>query len=82
MNNGDFVFCAPMTPQILAMQWAPPRKDWLWLEGEQEIAAWRGFVTTQVTNCAVLTEERGGKRGLLAPWRWPPNKDGAFHDDD
>ena len=79
MNNGDLIFTRLMTPQIAALQWAPPRGDWIWIEDEQQIGAWRGFVTGLVHNCPQLTEQRNGKSGLLAPWPWPPKKDGSLY---
>lgn len=57
----------------------PPRNRWQFVSDRNQLAAWLGFFDEhlQGVNRRVIVEERQGVRGFLAPWQWPPNKDGG-----
>lgn len=85
--DGSISFNLPVTPRLLALATAPERDRWATLTAQQA-AAWEGFIGEFVK----LAVRRRLGEGSVAPWPWPPRKDGsvyvegegdgARHDDD
>jgi hypothetical protein len=73
-----------LTPQELALAHAPPQKDWIFIAAEQvhQVRAWNDLVASALAGRArgQLVWERtpSGKRGFMAPWSFPPLKDGSI----
>lgn len=76
-----------ITPLVLAF--AGPdmieRSRWLWIEDRNQIGSWSEFLKRHVfTNRPELVVTRGmganERRGIYAPWAWPPRirKDGTL----
>lgn len=82
-SGGRVVYPLPLTAQVLAFADMPDRSAWRWIEDRQQIAAWSAFLTSAVHKARrELIETRGvgaeQRRGIYAPWSWPPRKDGAI----
>lgn len=83
MEHGGFlIYPLPVTPQVLAFGNAGDSASWCWVEGNQ-VAAWSAFLTSAIHKPRpdlVTTREVDGeqRRGMLAPWPWPPRKDGTI----
>jgi hypothetical protein len=85
VSNGRVIYSKPITPQLLAFAQAPPESAWIWIEDRQQIAAWSSFVASHVLGGRPqLVTTRGvgadARNGFLAPWSWPPRKDGTISD--
>lgn len=77
------MFRGTITPQILALVDAPARSSWPWIEDRQRIAAWSEFLRASIPGggSSPITERGVGaqrRRGIEAPWPWPPRKDGTI----
>jgi hypothetical protein len=72
--SGARTVCYPheITPQLLAMAEAPPRREWVVLTGQQ-LPAWFGFAKKSLPNLRIKLDS-----GARAPWSWPPRKDGTI----
>jgi hypothetical protein len=75
-RNGIVSYRLPVTPRIRALANAPPRADWVTLDRSQA-AAWEAVLSDAVT-VRVRTRFR---EGSMAPWSWPPRKDGTLSPD-
>jgi Helix-turn-helix domain len=83
ISNGRMIYPKPITPQLLAFAQAPPQSEWVWIEDRQQTAAWSSFLGAHVTGARpqlVTTRGAGAdaRKGFLAPWPWPPRKDGTI----
>jgi hypothetical protein len=78
---GHFILPRPLSPQGMAFAHAPPESDWVFIGSDQinQCGAWRSLLADVMAGVSrpELVWERGGKRGFLAPWPWPPRKDGG-----
>ena len=65
-------YTKPVTPQLATLAKALPKSDWVTLD-KRQAGAWedllREFVTVQRPHL---------QEGAVAPWKWPPRKDGTF----
>lgn len=82
-NRGRVIYPLPITAQVLAFADAPDRSSWHWLEDRAQIAAWSTFLSVHIHRAHpdLLTTRGAGfeaRRGLYAPWPWPPRKDGTI----
>jgi hypothetical protein len=76
------VYPGEITPQLMAFADAARQSEWPWIEDRQQIAAWSGFLAANVLSSRgqlVVTRGTGDgmRRGIYAPWPWPPRKDGT-----
>jgi hypothetical protein len=83
ISNNRVIYPKPITPQLLAFAQAPPESAWIWIEDRQQTAAWSSFVASHVSGGRpqlVTTRGVGAdtRSGFLAPWHWPPRKDGTI----
>jgi len=83
VSNGRVIFAGEITPQLLAFARAPREADWLWIEDRQQTAAWSSFLAVHIAGGRprLLTTRGVGadaRMGFLAPWPWPPRKDGTI----
>lgn len=63
-----------ITPALMALVAAPPRKDWVTITDAQ-VAAWFRFTQHYLPGRRVrLTSP------ARAPWSWPPRRDGSLYD--
>ena len=73
--DGSVTFSSPVTPQLAALAQVPPEAEWVKLT-KQQAGAWEGFLRT-------LFDERLTRRRMredaLAPWPWPPGKEGQIY---
>lgn len=78
---GHFILPRPLSPQGMAFAQAPPESEWVFIASDQinQCGAWRSLLADVMAGIArpELVWERGGKRGFMAPWPWPPRKDGG-----
>jgi hypothetical protein len=74
--DGSVSFNLPVTPRLLALATLPARDKWVTLT-VQQAAAWDGFVGDFVK----LAIRRRFAEGSVAPWPWPPKKDGTTYTD-
>ncbi|QDM32080.1 helix-turn-helix domain-containing protein [Tardiphaga sp. vice352] len=72
--DGTVRHLKPITPRLVALAQAMPREDWVELD-RQQAGAWEAFVEENLT----LATRRRLSEGALAPWPWPPNKDGGIY---
>lgn len=80
-NRGRVVYPLPMTAQVLAFADLPPQTVWQWIDDRQQIAAWSSFLSLHIHRARpdlVVTKSADGTRGMMAPWPWPPRKDGTI----
>lgn len=67
----------PVTPQIAALAQSPHRTHWVQLDHRQA-GAWEELLRETLT-----VQARAPLRdGSMAPWPWPPKKDGTIYTDD
>lgn len=88
-NHGHFILPRPLTPREVAFANAPPERDWIFIgaHNAHEIAAWNEFMRESLSARArpELVQHRwqnkaiGTASGFLAPWRWPPSKEGKIY---
>jgi hypothetical protein len=83
VSNGRVIYAKPITAQVLAFANAPPVSAWHWIEDRQQTAAWSSFLSAHIAGGRpqlVTTRGIGEKvrSGFLAPWPWPPRKDGTI----
>jgi hypothetical protein len=83
VSNGRVIYSKPLTAQLLAFAQAPPQGEWIWIEDRQQIAAWSSFLSAHIAGGRpqLLTTRGVGadaRSGFLAPWPWPPRKDGTI----
>ncbi|WP_407146265.1 helix-turn-helix domain-containing protein [Bradyrhizobium sp. ORS 86] len=62
-----------ITPKLLALATAPKREEWVALD-RQQAAAWEHLLSEGVT----VSARNRLRDGSLAPWPWPPRKDGTL----
>lgn len=72
--DGNIRHLKPVTARLLALAQAPSREQWT-PTSRQQAAAWEAFIDENL----VLGTRRRMAEGALAPWPWPPNKDGKIH---
>lgn len=80
-SQGRVVYPLPVTLQVLAFADLPKQSDWHWIEARNQIAAWSTFLSAHIAKArGVMETTRGSgadaRRGIYAPWPWPPRKDG------
>jgi hypothetical protein len=84
VSNGRVIYAKPITAEVLAFaQKAPHESEWRWIEDRQQTAAWSYFLGAHITGGRPpLVTTRGvganARSGFLAPWLWPPRKDGTI----
>lgn len=85
--SGKYRLPQPMSASALALANAPPRRDWIFIAEDQtnQIGAWRGLINRELAYKArpELITDRGTpglRRGLMAPWPWPPKVDGSIYE--
>jgi hypothetical protein len=81
-RNG-LVYAGEITPQVLKFADAGPPSSWPFIEDRQQIAAWANFLSEHVRGNRpqfVVTRGIGDaqRRGIEAPWDWPPRIDGKL----
>jgi len=80
----QYLLRKPMTPQALAFAKAPPESDWIFIaiEDRNQCGAWNGVLADLLEgrprSQLVWDRNPGGRRGFMAPWPWPPRKDGTI----
>lgn len=74
--DGTVSWRGELTPRLLALANAPPSEHWVKLD-HQQAGAWDRYVADHV---AVATRRRIAE-GAMAPWPWPPRKDGTIYAD-
>lgn len=83
-NKGCYLLLRPLLPQAMALLQAPPHEEWIFISESQinQCAAWNEFIGRELEGKSrpMLISDRnpGGHRGFLAPWPWPPLKDGSL----
>jgi DNA-binding Lrp family transcriptional regulator len=83
-SAGRYYIPRPLTPQELALAQAPAIEQWIFIEAEQanQCGAWRSFLRDVLADRArpelVWDRNPGGRRGFMAPWPWPPKRDGSL----
>jgi hypothetical protein len=82
-SDGLLNYRGEITPQLLALAEAPPREQWLRLTDRQQIGAWGGFAERYVTTRRPpdFAEHDSDGAFLMAPWPWPPRKDGTLSEE-
>ncbi|EJN14731.1 hypothetical protein PMI42_01704 [Bradyrhizobium sp. YR681] len=83
-SRGRIVYPRALTPQLLAFNSEGMTPRGLWIERSDQISAWSKFIATHVPgNRASLMDTRGmgleQRRGIYAPWPWPPSVDGKVY---
>jgi hypothetical protein len=80
----EFILHRPLTDQILALANTPPDREWVMITPAMvnQVGAWRAFLGRELGTLArpelLWDRNPGGVRGFLAPWPWPPKKDGTL----
>lgn len=83
--GGKYLLPQALSPQGTVFAKAPPDEEWVFIEPEatQQVGAWNSFLTRELAGKArpplVWDRNRGGRVGFLAPWPWPPRKDGLTY---
>ena len=82
-TGGALVYRGDVSARVLAFAGAPDRSLWVWIEDRNQIGAWSNFLKDRVTVARPsLTVSRGvgesERRGMYAPWPWPPRADGTI----
>jgi hypothetical protein len=72
--DGSVRHLKPVTPRLVALSQAMRREDWVMLDRKQA-GAWDAFVEE---NLMLATRHRLAE-GAMAPWPWPPNKEGGIY---
>ncbi len=80
--NGTLRYPLAVTPRVLAFGDLPDRSGWHWIEGQQ-LAAWSAFLSSHIhlsrkDISTTIGEGAARRRGIYAPWPWPPRKDGTI----
>jgi hypothetical protein len=78
-------FKGEMTLQLMAFSRAGPRSGWTFFQQGKHIAAWAEFLRLHITSARpdlVVTEGNasGSRRGIWAPWPFPPNLEGKTYE--
>lgn len=87
-TGGKFLLTEPMLPAVLALADAPDHREWKLVPAEDRnrCGAWNELVERALPgkNRPVLINTRnpGGASGFMAPWDWPPRKDGTLCDNE
>lgn len=84
---GRVTFRGEISLPLLRLGEAAPRSVWPFREAPDQIAAWAKFVAAHVPGPrGSMVDTKGiGKdmrRGIYAPWPFPPSKDGIIYRDD
>jgi hypothetical protein len=82
-NRGFVLYPLPITPQVLAFGNLPEQSSWHWIEERNQLGAWSTFLSSHIhrPRPELLTTRGSGddeRRGMYAPWPWPPRKDGSI----
>jgi hypothetical protein len=82
-TGGKVVYSLPITARLLAFAELPPDRDWYWIDEPGPLAAWSAFLSAHINRARPDISEMGGsgqvkRRGIKAPWPWPPRKDGTL----
>lgn len=81
-SNGKVLLMRPLSVQALALAAAPTQ--WVFIDAAEknQVKAWDDLIARELAGKArpPLVHDRnpGGKRGFMAPWPWPPRKDGTL----
>lgn len=84
--NGIYVLPGPLSAQVLALAQAPREIEWTFIAGDQvhQCAAWSDLIVAELKDkarprlVAAHGQNPGSAVGFMAPWPWPPRKDGTF----
>jgi hypothetical protein len=83
-ERGSYRLSRPMTEQELALAQAPPFEEWIFIAADKpnQVAAWdelvRGALCGRARPPIVNDRNRNRELGFMAPWPWPPRKDGSI----
>jgi|SRR5271166_1619365 len=84
--RGHCVIPHELSPQLLALAEAPKRWQFIAESEVNQVGAWRALIARELADRArpELIDDRSWRgycptrtRGFLAPWPWPPRKDGS-----
>lgn len=84
LSAGRFYLPRALSAQALALANAPPESEWEFIAAENvhQVRAWNDLLAREMAGKArpeiVHSRNRGGVRGFMAPWPWPPRKDGSL----
>ncbi|MBR1206976.1 MULTISPECIES: helix-turn-helix domain-containing protein [unclassified Bradyrhizobium] len=81
--RGRVNYSLPMTARVLAFAELPPENAWQWVDAPGQLAAWSAFLSAHIAVrrpelASVRTIDGAPRRGFMAPWPWPPRKDGTI----
>jgi hypothetical protein len=87
--DGQYLLPGMLSPQVMALANAPPPSDWVFIpeSNKQQAGAWSSFLRSALEGKARPSliddrnwrgSERIAERGFVAPWPWPPRKDGTL----
>lgn len=74
--DGSIPYRLSVTPRLRALASPPPREAWAKLS-QQQAAAWDAFLD----ECVPFPTRKRIAEGSLAPWLWPPRKDGSIYNE-
>ncbi|WP_050629353.1 helix-turn-helix domain-containing protein [Bradyrhizobium viridifuturi] len=82
-HRGLVNYSLPVTARMLAFAELPSEREWHWIDAPAQLAAWSKFLSEHIHQRRPdLTTTRGtgaeARRGFMAPWPWPPRKDGTI----
>ena len=83
-SDGSLGLPRALTPAELAFRKLPDRAKWQLVEQQSQQASWLGFLEKALPEHTarrqIVVDHRGSDglthRGFLAPWPWPPTKEG------
>lgn len=83
-TGGKFLLMGPMAPAVLALADAPAVGDWKFIpaDARNQCGAWNAFIADALNGKPrpelINNRNPGGASGFMAPWDWPPRKDGTL----
>lgn len=83
-SRGRIVYPREITPQLLAFGSDGISPRGLWIEDRDQIGAWSKFIAQHVPGIRTTLWDTKGmgletRRGIYAPWPWPPKVDGTVY---
>lgn len=83
----NYQLSRPLSPPALALAKAPPSGQWVFISAENpnQCQAWTELIVAALAGkprpvlVSVWPRNPAGKRGFMAPWSWPPRKDGSLY---
>lgn len=81
-GSGHYMLQHPLSGQGMAFANAPPESEWVFVpsSAQNQVGAWAELLGRELGNKArrPLVEDTKFGRGFMAPWAWPPRKDGTI----